>query len=77
MISYKLGLAKSTLSCWLKEIPYKPNEKVLKRIQLAPAKSAEIIHNRKVANISKIKNLAKKELGEITKRDLWLLGIGL
>jgi len=77
MISKKLGLAKSTLSDWLKEIPYKPNKAVLKRIQLAPAKSAEIVHNRKVANIVKIKKLAKKELGKLSKRDLWLLGIGL
>lgn len=77
MISEKLGLAKSTLSNWLKEIPYHPNKNVLKRIQLAPVKSAEIMHNRKVANIAKIKKLAATELGKITKRDLWLLGTGL
>lgn len=77
MISGKLGLAKSTLSNWLKDVPYKPNKKVLKRIQLAPSKSAEIVHNRKVYNIIAIKKSAKKELGKLTKRDLWLLGIGL
>jgi len=77
MISEKLGLSKSTLSNWLKEIPYKPNSKVLKRIQLAPAKSAEVVHNRKVANIVRAKRLAKKELDKLTKRDLWMLGIGL
>lgn len=77
MISGKMGLSKSTLSDWLKEIPYKPNREVLKRIQLAPAKSAEIVHNRKVADIIRIKRLAKKEFGQLTKRDLWLLGIGL
>ena len=77
MISGKIGLSKSTLSDWLKEIPYKPNKEVLKRIQLAPAKSAEIVHNRKVATITRIKILAKKELGRLTKRDLWFLGIGL
>ena len=77
MISEKLGLSKSTLSNWLKEIPYKPNSKVLKRIQLAPAKSAEVVHNRKVANIVRTKRLAKKELDKLTKRDLWMLGIGL
>ena len=77
MISEKLGLAKSTLSDWLKEVPYKPNKEVLKRIQLAPAKSAEIVHNQKVATIARIKKAAKKELGKLTKRDLWLLGIGL
>jgi len=77
MISKKLGLSKSTLSDWLKEIPYKPNKEVLKRIKLASIKSAQIAHNRRVANIIAIKKLAKKELGKLTKRDLWLLGIGL
>lgn len=77
MISEELGLSKSTLSDWLKEIPYKPNKEVLRRIQLAPAKSAEIVHNRKLANIITVKKSAKKELGRLTKRDLWLLGIGL
>jgi len=77
MISEKMGLAKSTLSNWLREISYQPNKEVLKRIQFAPVKAAEIMHNRKIANIAKIKKLAAKELGKLTKRDLWLLGIGL
>jgi len=77
MISEKLGLSKGTLSNWLKEVPYKPNKEALKRIQLAPSKSAEIVHNRKVANIARIKKLAVEDFGKLTKRDLWLLGIGL
>lgn len=77
MISEKLGLAKSTLSDWLREIPYEPNKEVLKRIKLGPIKSARIRHNQKVTTIKKIKKKAKKELGKLTKRDLWLLGIGL
>lgn len=77
MISEELGLAKSTLSNWLKEIPYKPNKEIIKRIGLARVRSAEFKHNQKVTNILKMKRLAKKELGRLTKRDLWLLGIGL
>ncbi len=77
MISEKLGLAKTTLSDWLKEIPYTPSKKVIDRIGVARAKSAQTRHNQKVANILLAKKLAKKELGDLTKRDLWLLGIGL
>ena len=66
MISEKLGLAKSTLSNWLKEIPYKFNEETLKRIKLAPIKSSQITHNRKVANILAIKKLAKTEIRKLT-----------
>jgi transcriptional regulator with XRE-family HTH domain len=77
LIAGRLKLAKSTLSNWLKEIPYHPNEKVLKRIQLAPMKAAEKISRIKIAEIKRIKILAEKEIGVLTKRDLWLLGIGL
>jgi lambda repressor-like predicted transcriptional regulator len=77
MISKRIGLAKSTLSSWLKDVPYKPNKIVLKRIQWAPSKSAEKSHKKKVLNIITERNIAKKELGKISKRDLWLLGIGL
>jgi hypothetical protein len=77
MISQRLEVSKSTLSDWLKELPYHPNAKVIKRIKEGPAKSGQIRHNQKVANILKMKRFARKELGELTKRDLWLLGIGL
>lgn len=77
MISKKLKLCKGTLSYWLREVPYKPNKEVLQRIQFASFKSAQIAHNRKVQDIKITKKKAKKEIGEITKRDLWLLGIGL
>ncbi len=77
MISEKLGLCKGTLSYWLKEIPYKPNKETLQRIQFAVFKSSQIAHDRKILNIKTTKRKAKKEIGKITKRDLWLLGIGL
>ncbi len=77
MISQKLGLAKSTLSDWLKEIPYTPNKEVIARIGKAKAKSAEFKNRQKIENIKEMKDLAKRELGKLSKRDLWLLGIGL
>lgn len=77
MISEKLELSKSTLCGWLKEIPYKPNKEVIKRIGLARMKSAQFKHDQKIANIRTVKKLAERELGKLTKRDLWLLGIGL
>ncbi|MBZ9569862.1 hypothetical protein KJA16_03045 [Patescibacteria group bacterium] len=77
MISGKLGLAKGTLSYWLQEVPYKPNKEVIKRIGLARMKSAQFKHNQKIVNIATMRKLAKRELGKLTKRDLWLLGVGL
>jgi len=77
MIASKLQLSKSTLSDWLKEIPYKPNHKVIKRIGLARIKSAQSKHNLKMVNILEARKIAKSEIGNLTKRDLLMLGIGL
>jgi len=77
LISKKLGVSKSSLSGWLKETPFHPNRLVLDRIKFGPLKSAELRHNIKVADIIKEKGKARKELGIISKRDLFLLGIGL
>lgn len=77
MISQKIEVNKSTLSDWLNKIPYSPNEEVVKRIGLAKLKSASFKHNQKMREIAEMRDLAKKELGKITERDLWILGIGL
>ena len=77
MISQRLGLAKSTLSDWLSDIPYVPNQEVLKRIQTGPSKSAQRSHAKRMEETKRAKELAHKELGALTKRDLWMIGIGL
>ena len=77
MISQEMGLSKGTLSDWLREIPYKPNKEVIKRIGLARMKSANFRHEQRMSDIVNMRNLAKKDIGKLTKRDLWLLGIGI
>lgn len=77
MISQKIAVNKSTLSNWLNKIPFAPNNEVIKRIGLQKLKSASFKHNQKMNEIAEMRTLAKKELGKITKRDLWILGIGL
>jgi len=77
MISVKTGVSKSTLNYWLRNIPYKPNTIVLRRILEAPLKSAKVLRDKKINNIRIAKEIAIKELGKITKRDLLMMGIGL
>ncbi len=77
MITEKTGVNKSTLSNWLSAIPFSPNQELIKRIGLAKLKSASFKHNQKIMEIKEMGELARIELGKITKRDLWLLGIGL
>ena len=77
MISKKIGVNKSTLSNWLNKMSFSPNKEVIRRIGSAKLKSALFKHNQKMEEITEMRNLAEKELGKITERDLWLLGIGL
>src|SRR3989344_3364206 len=77
MIHDKLGVSKSTLSNWLSFIPFKPNQEVMEKIGKAKLKSGLFKKNQKMKEVKEMRDLAKKELGKIAKRDLWLLGIGL
>ena len=77
MISKKIGLSKSTLSCWLKEIKFQPNKIVIKRIGEAKMKSARKKQEIRQADIKQMGAIARKEVAELNNRDLFMLGLGL
>ncbi len=77
LINKKLGVSKSTLSNWFRDRPFIANNLVLKRVQYGPIKSGEKRHNNKVAQIKELLISGKEELGIISKRDLWMLGLGI
>lgn len=77
MINSQLGIAKSTLNNWFRDRFFTPNKEVLDRIQYGPIKSAAIVHNRKVEEIKRLGELGAREIGVLSRRDIWLLGLGL
>ncbi|OGL32327.1 hypothetical protein A3F64_03185 [Candidatus Saccharibacteria bacterium RIFCSPHIGHO2_12_FULL_42_8] len=77
MISNEIGVSKGTLSYWFKDIPYTPNQEAKRRIKAGPLKVGQMLHRNKIADIRLQRKNAKKELGEITHRDLWMFGAGL
>lgn len=77
MISGKLGISKGTLSYWFKNVPYTPSKEVELRIKAGPLKVGHLRHSNKMADIQLQHKNAKKELGKITRRDLWMFGAGL
>lgn len=77
IISEKLGVPKSTLSYWVSDIAYKPNKEVIERIGKARAKSGEIKSKLKMESIKAARKEAKRKLGRVNSRDLFMLGIGL
>lgn len=77
MIQQKLGVSKSTLSYWLGRIPFTPNQKVIKRMGEARLKSALYKHRLKFENVTQMKMEAEAEIGKLSARDIFMLGIGL
>lgn len=76
-ISSKTGLSKSTLSGWLTEISYTPNKETVsafgKARAAASARRAEI----RQKSIQEIRKTATKEIGGISRRDLFVYGLAL
>jgi hypothetical protein len=76
-ISQQTGVSKSTLSGWLFGIPYAPNKMTIERIGKARAASGYVKAKQKIESIKKAEAEAKSEIGRMTKRDLFMLGIGI
>ena len=76
-ISAKTGISKSTLSGWLGSVPYVPNAETVLKIGKARAASGEAKSRMKRESITLASEEAIKEIGKISQRDLFMLGLGL
>jgi hypothetical protein len=65
------------MSYWFKDRPFTPNQEVLDRIRRGSAAEGIRRHNRRVQEIKELQELGIAEVGELSKRDLWMLGVGL
>ena len=77
IIAQRLGVGKSTLSHWLRRVPYRPNQAVIARIRAGPARAAAVKQQARLREITRLHADAVKSLGTISRRDLQFLGIGL
>lgn len=77
LIEEKLGISRSTMSYWFKDKAFTPNSQVLSRIKNGPAKVGIRRHNTRVKEIKLQKEIGAKEIGVLSDRDLWLLGLGI
>jgi hypothetical protein len=77
MIRDKLGVSLGTMSYWFKDKPFTPNQEVLDRIKGGTGAYGVQRHNKRVKEIAVLREEGIAELGPLSKRDLWLLGIGL
>ena len=76
-ISAEIGVSKSTLSYWLRELELpEETKKILKKKRLlASKKGAEARHKQKINKINTIEILAARDIKEITDSELWMMGI--
>lgn len=76
-ISTKTGISKSTLSGWLGSVPYVPNAETVLKIGKARAASGEAKSRVKRESMVLASEEATREIGKISERDLFMLGLGL
>jgi len=72
----KVPVAKSTLSVWLRKIGIAKRQKqrLTKKRKAAQLKAQQACHQKRVSREKRTINSAKKEVGALTKIDLWLMG---
>lgn len=76
-ISEELLISKGTLSYWLTSIPYQPNKETIAMIGKARAASGLAKNHQKMESILRAQAEAKKDIDNINKRDLFMVGLGL
>ncbi len=76
-IKKKINVSKSTLSLWLSSLPYIPNEYARQKIARARLISSNVKKKNRIDSINRAKEIARKDINNLTKRDLFMLGIGI
>ena len=76
-IAASVGVSKGTLAVWLADIPYPPNAKTIERIGKARAASGEVKSRLKRESFGRARKEARTDIGTISRRDLFMLGLGL
>lgn len=77
MIRKELDVPLGTLSSWFKNKPFKPNEIVLKRIRSGQYSYGERRKQERLAETAKLLQVGRQEVGELSERDIWMIGLGL
>ncbi len=73
----QVPVAKSTLSDWLHDIPFKPNEHTIRTISNAHIASGNYKHKIRLESFERARVQAVRDIGDISKRDLMMLGLGI
>jgi len=75
----EVPVAKSTLSLWLRSVglSQKQKQRLTEKKLASMKRGQEACRAKRIRITQEIKSVARKEVGKITKRDLWLIGVAL
>ena len=76
-IAPRVGVSKSTVGMWVADIPYVPNAETIARIGKARAASGAAKNKIMRDSFEQARLEALRDMGEISNRDLLMLGLGL
>ena len=77
LIAAKISVAKSTLSDWLKGVPFMHNDIVMNSVAENNARIVNIKRVDKANSIHEAMVYAERKVGNLTKRDIFILGMGI
>jgi hypothetical protein len=77
MIHDALGIPMSTLSGWFRDKPYTPNAEARNRIETGKYAYGLRRRDERLQEIQELNVFGQTEIGHISTRDLWILGLGL
>jgi len=77
LIQEKLGVPLGTLSYWLKDVPFAPNSASRRRINEGRQKTNAARTYAKENSIRESRAKAFKDIGKLSRRDIFMVGIGL
>jgi len=73
----RVPVSKGTLTPWLSGIPYTPNEFTKKNATKGLLAAIEVKRKQKELSFSNARLYAEKDVGSLTKRDVFMLGLGV
>ncbi len=77
MITAELGIARSTLSTWFKDVPFTPNENAKERIRSGRLKYGLRRKQERDTERADLSEVGRSDIGRLNTRDLWMIGLGL
>lgn len=76
-IAEELGVAKSSVSLWVREVDFDPSQRRSKRTGRLPRGSDHPLRRRKLAEVAECNAWGRDQIGQLSDRDLLIAGTAL